>query len=103
MANKRIDIRKQVMILAALCEGSALNSVCRMFDVGKHAVLRLIEETGEACQDWHNRHFVNLSVKRIQVDEQWAYVHTHKERMSREAKMQHPDRGDCWLWASLDP
>jgi IS1 family transposase len=103
MANKRIESSKQALILAALCEGMAINSVCRMFKVGKHAVLRVIQETGEACEDWHNRHFRNLSIERLELDEQWAYVHTHKERMTREQRMQNPERGDCWLWASIDP
>jgi IS1 family transposase len=103
MANKRLDSSKQALILAALCEGIAINSVCRMFKVGKHAVLRMIEETGEACEDWHHRHFRNLSVERLELDEQWAYVHTHRERMSKEERYHNPDRGDCWLWAAIDP
>lgn len=103
MANKRIDSSKRALILAALAEGMAINSICRMFKTGKHAVLRVIQETGEACEDWHNRHFRNLRVNRLELDEQWAYVHTHKERMTREERMQNPERGDCWLWASIDP
>ena len=97
------DKSKRALILAALCEGMAINSVCRMFKVGKHAVLRVIQETGEACEDWHNRHFRNLSIARLELDEQWAYIHTHKERMSKEEKRENPQRGDCWLWASIDP
>ncbi|MBE7498648.1 MAG: hypothetical protein HS117_27225 [Verrucomicrobiaceae bacterium] len=103
MANKRLDQSKQALILAALCEGAAINSVCRMFKVGKHAVLRVIEETGQACEDWHNRHFRGLSIERLELDEQWAYVHTHKERMTKEQRQERQDRGDCWLWASIDP
>lgn len=103
MANQRVNKDKRALILAALCEGAAINSVCRMFKVGKQAVLRVIEETGEACEDWHNRHFRDLNVARLELDEQWSYVHTHKERMSREVRMQNPERGDCWLWASIDP
>jgi IS1 family transposase len=102
MANKRIDRKTRELILASLFEGVAINAVCRMFSVGKHAVLRVIEETGQACEDWHHTHFRDLTVHRVEVDEQWAYVHTHKERMSKEDKMNHPDRGDCWLWASID-
>lgn len=103
MAFQRVPKAKRAMVIAALCEGMAINSICRTFKVGIHAVLRVIEETGEACEDWHNRHFRNLSIARLELDEQWAYVHTHKERMSKEVKRQHPERGDCWLWASLDP
>jgi IS1 family transposase len=103
MANKRIDSSKRALILAALCEGMAINSVCRIFSVGKHAVLRVIEETGKACEDWHNRHFRGLSIARLELDEQWSYIHTHKERMTREERHEHPERGDSWLWASIDP
>ena len=103
MANQRVPASKRALILAALCEGTAINSVCRMFKTGKHAVLRVIKETGEACEDWHNRHFTGLEIARLELDEQWAYVHTHKERMTAEEKQAHPERGDCWLWASLDP
>lgn len=62
MANARLDSSKQALILAALCEGMAINSVCRMFKVGKQAVMRILEETGKACEDWHNRHFRDLRV-----------------------------------------
>lgn len=103
MANKRIESSKQAFILAALSEGMAIDSVCRMFKVGKNAVLRVIQETGGACGDWRNRHFRNLTIERLELNEQWAYVHTHKERMTREVSRDNPGRGDCWLWASLDP
>ena len=52
MANKRLSKEKQVYVLAALSEGTPINAVCRMFKVGKHAVLRVIEETGEALADY---------------------------------------------------
>ena len=91
------------MILTAICEGMAVNAVCRTFKVGKPNVLRFIREAGRACEDWHNRHFRNLTIERLELDEQWAYVHTHRERMTKEEKAERPDRGDCWLWASMCP
>jgi IS1 family transposase len=102
MPNARLNSDKQALILAALCEGKAINSVCRMFKVGKPAVTRVIEETGRACEDWHNRHFRKLTIKRLEIDEQWGYVHTHKERMTKEQREDNPERGDCWLWAGID-
>jgi IS1 family transposase len=60
-----------------------------MFHVGKPSLLRFIRET-------------NLAIERMELDQQWAYVHTHKERMSRFQKANLPGRGDCWLWAALD-
>jgi IS1 family transposase len=102
MANHRIPKAKRALILSALFEGAAVNSICRMFGVGKNNVLRFLLETGEACEAWHDKHFRNLSLERLEIDEQWAYCFKHKERMSKEEKMDHPERGDCWLWASMD-
>ena len=73
--------------------------MCRLLKIGKPNLLRFVLECAEACEDWHDKHFTGLSVARLEVDEQWAYVHTHKERMTPEQKAEHPDRGDCWLWA----
>ena len=94
---------KRALVLSALVEGTAVNSICRMFKVGKPNVLRFLNETGKACEDWHNRHFRGLAVSRIEADEQWAYVHTHRERLTHEDKMRYPNRGDAWLWVALDP
>lgn len=102
MAFQRIPKAKRAAIIASMCEGMAINSICRVYSVGKHAVLRVIEETGEACQDWHDKHFRNLTVERLELDEQWSYIHTHRERMSKDDKASHPERGDSWLWAGID-
>ena len=82
----RIQSCKRALILTAICEGVAVNAAVRMFKVGKPNLLRFLRETGRACEDWHNRHFRNLSIERLELDEQWAYVHTHRERMSKEEK-----------------
>jgi hypothetical protein len=103
MANHRITASKRALILAALAEGMALNSIVRMFAVVKPSLLRFICETGKACEDWHNRNFWELTPTHVELDECWSYVHTHKERMSRDDKNRNPGRGDCWLWASMDP
>lgn len=103
MAFQRINKIKRASILAALCESMAINSVCRIFKTGKPNVLRFIREVGFACEDYHNRHVRDLTIARLELDEQWAYVHTHRERMNKAQKDENPGRGDCWLWASIDP
>ena len=98
MANKRLSKEKQVLVLAALCEGTPVNAVARMFRVGKHAVLRVIRETGEAFADYMDVNFRDLACERIELDEQWQYVGCHAGRMIKKEK----SRGDFWLWASVD-
>lgn len=94
----RISKEKRVFIISALAEGNPITGICRMFHVGPHAVLRLIEETGAALADYMHREFRDLPCARVEMDEQWQFVHTHGQRMDQE----HAERGDFWLWAAVD-
>lgn len=55
MPANRISKDKRALILSALSEGMAINSVCRMFKTNKNVALRFISEVGMACEDYHNR------------------------------------------------
>jgi IS1 family transposase len=99
MANKRLSKEKQALVLSALCEGMPINSVTRMFGSGKHSILRVIRETGEAFADYMDRNFRDLPCTRIELDEQWQYVGCHAGRMIEPKK----NCGDYWLWACIDP
>jgi IS1 family transposase len=96
--NHRISKDKRVYILAALSEGTPINATCRMFRVGKNAVLRLIAETGAALGDYMHKEFRDLAVDRLAMDEQWQYVGEHGQRMMKKDR----DKGDFWLWAGID-
>src|SRR5437660_1616468 len=64
--------RKQVV--AALVEGNSVRSTCRMTGRSKGAVLKMLEELGEACAEYHDRFVRNLKVRRLQADEIWSFV-----------------------------
>ena len=96
--SKRLSKEKQALVLAALCEGTPLNAVTRMFRVSIHTVLRVIRDTGEAFADYMDTEFRDLPCIRIELDEQWQYVGCHAGRMIAPEK----ERGDFWLWAAID-
>ena len=96
--NKRLSKERQALVLAALCEGTPVNAVCRMLRADKAAVLRIIRETGEAFADYMDANFRDLPCLRIELDEQWQYVGCHSGRMIAPEK----ERGDFWLWACID-
>jgi IS1 family transposase len=96
--NNRLSNSKQALILAALREGAPLNAVARMFSCGIHAVLRVIQETGEAFAAYMDENFRDLPCQRIELDEQWQYVGCHAGRMIKKEK----GKGDFWLWACID-
>ena len=45
----RLSTAKRTQVIGALVEGNSINATCRMFGVGKHTVLRLLEDAGCAC------------------------------------------------------
>jgi IS1 family transposase len=99
MPNQRISKDQRALVLSALCEGTPINAVSRMFGIAKETVFRVIEETGEALANYMAENFRDLPCKRIEMDEQWQYVGQHGQRMDAKE----PGKGDYWLWAAVDP
>lgn len=99
MANKRLSKEKQALVLAALCEGTPIEAVARMFKIGTNTITRVIRETGEAFTDYMDKNFRDLPCVRIEMDEQWQYVGCHAGRLPKDDKT---ERGDYWLWACID-
>ena len=104
MDNRRLSKEKQAFILAAICEGTPIRAVARMFKTEKYVITRIIRETGEAFADYMEKEFRDLSCARIEIDEQWQYVGCHGSRMPKR-KVYEPaakERGDFWMWACID-
>jgi transposase-like protein len=60
-----LNTAKRCQIIAALVEGNSINATCRMLGVGKHTVLRLLEDAGRACAAYHEVMVRGLSSRRV--------------------------------------
>lgn len=100
MANQRLSTEKRAMIIRALCEGTPIRAVCRVFSVGQNAVKRVIVETGEAMSAYTDKAFRDVPVKRLALDEAWQYCGIHGSRLQEGENDE--TRGDFWLWAGID-
>ena len=87
---------KQAAILKALTEGSSIRSTARMVGVSKTTVLRLLVEVGELCAIYQDHKLRNLSCKRIEADEIWAFVGAKQRKAKRLGD------GDIWTFTALD-
>jgi IS1 family transposase len=96
----RLSTAKRVQVIAALVEGNSINATCRMFGVGKHTILRLLEDAGCACSAYHHRHVRGLRVRRLQCDEIWAFVGAKKKNVTVEQEQS--GWGDVWTWTAID-
>jgi IS1 family transposase len=96
----RLSTAKRAQIIAALVEGNSINATCRMLRVGKHTVLRLLEDAGCACASYHDAMVRGLEVKRVQCDEIWAFVYGKDKNLTLEQVQ--AGGGSVWTWTALD-
>jgi len=96
----QLSITRRAQIIAALVEGNSINSTCRMLGVGKHTVLRLLEDAGRACADYHDKYVRGVSSKRIQCDEIWSFVGVKMKNATEDQVA--TGCGDVWTWTAID-
>jgi IS1 family transposase len=96
----RLSTEKRVQVVAALVEGSSINSIVRMTGVAKHTILNLLEDMGCACAAYHHHNVRRLRVRRLQCDEIWAFIGAKQKNASPEKKAE--GWGDAWTWTAID-
>jgi len=96
----QLSTTKRCQIIAALVEGNSINATCRMLGVGKHTVLRLLEDAGCACAAYHDVMVRGLSVNRVQCDEIWAFVLGKDKNLTLEQVQ--AGFGSVWTWTAID-
>jgi IS1 family transposase len=98
---KRLTREKQAQIISALIEGCSIRATSRMFGVSKDTVLKLQVEAGYASADYQDRVFVNLTCKRVQCDEVWAFCYAKQKNVPSEMEGKF-GVGDVWTWTAID-
>lgn len=100
--NKK-STKERAQILSLLVEGNSLRATTRIIrDIqggcSINTVTKLLEEVGEACAWYQDKHFKNLPCKRVQVDEIWSFVYSKQKNTPEELKSVN---GDVWTWTAL--
>jgi IS1 family transposase len=97
----RLPREDRACILHLLCEGNSIRAVTRLTWASKKAVSKLMVDAGQAAAWYQDRVFVNLTCKRIQVDEIWAFVYAKQKNvaLAKKAPLQ---AGDVWTWTAID-
>ncbi|MCW0220791.1 MAG: IS1 family transposase [Prosthecobacter sp.] len=95
---EKLTTEKRASILRCLVEGNSVASTTRMTGAAKNSILKLVVQAGQACEDYQDKHMMNLPCKVIELDEIWSFVGC-KEKAKASAKQKH--EGDVWTWTSL--
>jgi IS1 family transposase len=73
-----------------------------MTGVAKNTIVKLLVDLGAACSNYLDEHLVNLSCKRVQVDEIWSFCYAKAKNVTPEIAAKNPFAGDVWTWVAID-
>lgn len=89
-------------MISALVEGNSIRATVRMTGAAKNTIQKLLLELGERALTFHDEVMRNLSCKRIQIDECWAFCYAKTKNVTPEVRDKNPFAGDVWTWAAID-
>jgi len=98
----KLTRQKRVQVLAALVEGNSIRATVRMTGVAKNTVVKLLIDAGTACAEYQDKALRNLTCKKIQADEVWAFCYAKQKNVPEDKKGQF-GFGDVWTWVAIDP
>ena len=78
-----------------------MRSISRVADVSINTVAKLLQDAGEACEDFHNEAVRGVVSKRVQCDEIWAFCYAKAKNVAT-AKAAPAGAGDLWTWTAID-
>ena len=78
-----------------------MRSISRIADVSINTVTKLLVDAGKACNEYHNEHVKDVTVKRVQADEIWSFCYSKEKNVPEEKKGQF-GYGDVWTFTAID-
>lgn len=97
----KLDKTRRIQVIASLVEGNSIRATVRMTGVAKNTIVKLLEDIGEACLNYQDKAFNNLTCKRLQCDEIWSFVGPKAKNVPAE-KQGEFGVGDVWTWVAID-
>lgn len=97
----RLPLEKRKQILGLLVEGNSLRAISRLADVSINTVTELLVDAGRACAEYQDKVLVNLTCKRIQCDEIWAFCYAKEKNVPADKRGQF-GYGHIWTSVALD-
>jgi IS1 family transposase len=97
----KLPSAKRVQVIGMMVEGVSIRSIVRLTGVSKTTILKLLQDCGEAFAAYQDEAFRNLTCKKLQVDEIWAFNNC-KQRNVATAKAAPEMAGDLWTWVAID-
>lgn len=97
-----LPIEKRTQIINLLVEGNSMRATSRIADCSINTVTKLLIDVGAACSEYQDKAMRNMTCKRIQCDEIWAFCYCKQKNVAPENE-DVLGFGDVWTWTAIDP
>jgi IS1 family transposase len=97
----KLSTERRSQILGMMVEGNSIRAIVRMTGASKNTIVKLLKDAGEAFSAYQDQAFRNLTCKRFQLDEIWAFGYA-EQRNVPFAKGAPEEAGDIWTWVAID-
>src|SRR5690349_3559822 len=97
----KLTTDEQIRVVRCLVDGCSMRATSRITGVARNTIDKLLVELGAACSRYQDATLRNLSCKRIQVDECWAFCYCKQKSVTDEIA-ERQIAGDIWTWAAID-
>ncbi len=98
----KLSRQKRVQVLKVLVEGNSIRSTVRITGVAKNTIAKLLVDAGIASAEYQDKVLRNLTCKKIQCDEIWAFCYAKQKNVPDDKQGQF-GFGDVWTWVAIDP
>lgn len=88
-------------VVSALVEGCSIRATSRMTGVARNTVTKLLVDLAAVCDEFSRAKLVNLSCKRLQVDEIWEFCYAKAKNVPAD-KQGVFGFGDVWTFVAID-
>jgi len=97
----RLSTEERVRVVKALVEGNSLRATARMTGVARMTVEKLLRDLSAACIRYQDERLRNLSCRRVQCDEIWAFIGAKQKNVTPKT-IERGAIGDVWTWVAMD-
>lgn len=91
-----LSVGKRAAIVRALVEGNSVRATARLCATSKATVLKLLVDLGEFASIYQDHALRNLTTKRVEADEIWAFVGAKAKNATKDTQ------GDIWTYTAID-
>src|ERR1700687_1239428 len=102
LSMNRLSTEERAKMVRSLIDGCSMRATARITGIARNTIDKLLIELGAACVEYQDRAFRNLTCKRIQVDECWAFCYAKAKNVTPKIAEKNPCAGDAWTWAAID-